>query len=669
VLNATIAVLAAGATSALGVGPTTPAGASSTSSLYGWGLNSNYQLGDGSTTNAVSPELITLPSWVTPIAGAVGGDHTLIIGSDENLYAWGYNAYGQLGIGTVGAQSAPVTVSMPAGVTPLSVAAGNDHSLAIGSDGTVYAWGYNAFGQLGNGTTTDSHVPIAVSLPAGVSANAIAAGAFFSMALGSDGNVYTWGDGANGALGNGGTANEETPVEVPLPAGVTATAIAAERYSALVIGSNGVLYAWGRNSHGELGNGGTSEADSPVTVSTPDGVTASAIAGGGRHALMIGSDGNLYAWGYNAYGQVGNETTTVQPTPVQVALPSGVEPVAIAGGMNSSYTIGSDGNLYAWGYNGDGELGNGGTINSETLAPVSLPALSLPATGVFSGSSSETGFAVATTTTTTTQSGNCTAGFDQPCMAVPPGYNSSQMVLDETFPGPGLDSDWSDVTGGPAPIGSWSTAPCCNQPTVSDGLTVDNTKSTNADTSNPETGQVLFQFPSAFYLQVRFKVSDMSQGFFPAIWMPFDDFNTQPNEPVNGNDINPFEGGELGDTPALGAAGNCTSVTTANDCVEANYGSADPAIGNSEQFFYNVGYDITQNFVTLGVEVEPGNHVSFYYNGTLIGSDTNGSTIGSDPNYNLQITPQLPFCTCGWHTNGSGTGSVEVSEVQVYSAP
>ncbi len=402
-----MAVLAAGATSAVGVGATTPASASSTSSLYGWGLNANNQLGNGNTNNALSPQLITLPSGVTPVAGAGGADHTLMIGSDGYLYAWGLNQYGQLGIGNLTTESTPVKVSMPAGVIPLSVAAGNDHSLAIGSNGTVYAWGHNAFGQLGNGTTTDSHVPTAVSLPAGVSANAIAASGFASMAIGSDGNVYTWGDGANGALGNGGTANETTPVKVSLPAGVTATAIAAERYSVLVIGSNGVLYAWGQNNDGQLGNGGTTEANSPVTVSMPGGVTASAIAGGGLHSLAVGSNGLLYAWGYNAYGQVGNGTTTVQKTPVQIPLPVGVDPVAIAGGMDSSYMIGSDGKLYSWGYSGDGELGNGGTTKGETPAPDSLPALSLPATGLFAGSSASVGFAIATTTpvpTTTTVS-------------------------------------------------------------------------------------------------------------------------------------------------------------------------------------------------------------------------------------------------------------------------
>ncbi len=219
------------------------------------------------------------------------------------------------------------------------------------------------------------------------------------------GTVYSWGDGTDGVLGNGGTATEKTPVVVSLPAGVTATSISAGRYSGLATGSNGVLYSWGDNTKGELGNGTTTEANSPVAVSMPGGVTAVVIAAGGMHMLAVGSNGLLYAWGLNTDGQVGNGTTTQQKSPVPIALPSGVDPVALAGGMDSSFTIGSDGKLYGWGYNGTGQLGNGTTTDDLAPAPVLLPTLSLPATTVFAGSSSSAEFAIATTTpvpTTTT---------------------------------------------------------------------------------------------------------------------------------------------------------------------------------------------------------------------------------------------------------------------------
>ncbi len=136
-----------------------------------------------------------------PTMGAAGGDHSLAVGSNGVLYAWGLGIDGQLGNGTTTTSLTPVPVSLPAGVVPVAVAAGDDHSLALGSNGTLYAWGYNGFGQLGNGTKTNELTPIAVSFPAGVTTTAISAGTDFSLALGSDGNVYAWGDGNLGASG------------------------------------------------------------------------------------------------------------------------------------------------------------------------------------------------------------------------------------------------------------------------------------------------------------------------------------------------------------------------------------------------------------------------------------------------------------------------------------
>jgi hypothetical protein len=203
-------------------------------------------------------------------------------------------------------------------------------------------------------------------------------------------------------------------------------------------------------------------------------------------------------------------------------------------------------------------------------------------------------------------------------------------------------------------------------PLINNGATLSNTANQNLDTANPTTRTTLFHFPSAgFYLQVRFKVSDTSQGFFPAIWFPFDNWccipNPNPNAPKNGNEIDFYEGGMLG--------GQCATAATANDCVEFNYGgggSLDP--GNFDQGFYNVGYDITQNFVTVGAEVVPGQHVKMWYNSHLVLDDENGANIGAQPNYNLEITPQgTPGGS--WHTQGPGTGTMYISEVQVYSLP
>ncbi len=380
-------ILALGAIPAAIGGPlaasATGSGGSITGSAYAWGDNSDGQLGEGNTTNSTTPLAVRLPAGVQVTAMAAGASHSLAIGSDGKLYAWGSNNSGQLGNGGRPGGLTPVLVSLPAGVTATAIAAADHHSLAIGSDGNLYAWGGNLSGELGNGSTTQSNVPALVHLPVGVTATAIAAGAQYSLAIGSDGNLYAWGDNYAGQLGNGSSAQSNVPTIVSLPAGVTPMAIAAGFEHSLASGSDGNLYAWGSNNNGQLGTGNTTSSHVPVTVLLPVGVTATAIAAGSSHSLAIGSDGVLYSWGYNYFGQLGDGSrnfpyynTTLQV----VSLPAGVTATAIEAGDIHSLAIGSDGALYAWGDNHYGELGNGtvAIYGNPTPALVSLPTGSTP---------------------------------------------------------------------------------------------------------------------------------------------------------------------------------------------------------------------------------------------------------------------------------------------------
>jgi hypothetical protein len=272
-----------------------------------------------------------------------------------------------------------VLVSLPSGVTPIAVTASQGTGYAIGSDGHLYAWGENFYGTLGNGTSVAfSDTPVVVSLPAGVTPTAIAGGFESAYAIGSDGHLYAWGDNFYGELGDGGNSNSSTPGVVSLPSGVTPRAIAGGGGTGYAMGSDGNLYAWGLNASGQLGNGSTTNSSTPVVVSLPFGVTPTAIAGAGGFAYAIGSDGHLYAWGNDSGGQLGNGSTTNSSTPVIVLLPSGVTPEAVSGNYYVGYAIGSDGNLYAWGGNGSGDLGDGTTTNSSTPVLVSLPPGSTP---------------------------------------------------------------------------------------------------------------------------------------------------------------------------------------------------------------------------------------------------------------------------------------------------
>ena len=289
------------------------------------------------------------------VKNVVGGRyHSLALKEDGTVWAWGDNFYGQLGDGTFDNKTIPVQVSELTGVK--AIAGGGYHSLALKEDGTVWAWGSNRKGQLGNGTYEDSAISVQVSGLSGV--KAIDGGVCHSLALKEDGTVWAWGENCDGQLGNGTYEDSAIPVQVSGLSGVKA--IDGGVCHSLALKGDGTVWAWGANWLGQLGDGTDDESAIPVQASGLIGVTA--IDSGDYHSLALKEDGTVWVWGDNWKGQLGNGTYEESLIPVQVSGLTGVK--AIATGGHHSLALKESGTVWAWGDNEDGQLGNGtcGTI-------------------------------------------------------------------------------------------------------------------------------------------------------------------------------------------------------------------------------------------------------------------------------------------------------------------
>jgi alpha-tubulin suppressor-like RCC1 family protein len=297
--------------------------------VSGSGNNGSGQLGDGTVISRILPVESQMSAALNLAAGSYyGNGHSLAVKTDGTVWAWGYNGYGQLGDNTTVNKTTPVQVGL-SGVT--NVAAGAFHSLAVKTDGTVWAWGYNYYGQLGNNTTVQKNAPVKVL--GGLSdVTAVAAGQYHSLAVKTDGTVWAWGYNYYGALGDNTTVAKSTPVQVSGLSNVTA--VAAGDSHSLAVKRDGTVWAWGYNGQGQLGNNSTAQKIVPVQVSGLSDVTA--VAAGLYHSLAVKRDGTVWAWGYNGYGQLGNNTTASTSTPVQVQG-LGTATLIAAGGYHSLF--------------------------------------------------------------------------------------------------------------------------------------------------------------------------------------------------------------------------------------------------------------------------------------------------------------------------------------------
>ena len=337
-----------------------PLAAQTTTYTYGlftWGNNSNGQLGLGNTTYRSSPNQVgALTTW-SKIAGggAGGGTHTIAVKTDGTLWTWGMNGSGQLGIGGATSYSSPKQVG--ALTTWSKIAAGRAYTVSVKTDGTLWTWGDNNVGQLGLGNITNYSSPKQVG--ALTTWLAISGGGYsHTIAVKTDGTLWTWGRNTEGQLGLGNTTGRSSPVQVG--ALTTWSTVAAGYAHTIAVKTDGTLWTWGRNDRGQLGLGDTTYKSSPNQVGSL--TTWSKVSAGAHHSISVKTDGTLWTWGRNNDGQSGLGNTTYYSSPKQVGALTTWSLVE-GSGNDRNLAIKTDGTLWAWGRNGSGQLGLGNTTN------------------------------------------------------------------------------------------------------------------------------------------------------------------------------------------------------------------------------------------------------------------------------------------------------------------
>ncbi len=375
---------------------------------YCWGDNTFGALGDGSTGGHASMPVAVDTSGV--LAGrtltqiSAGGSYTCALDTAGAAYCWGFNEFGQLGDGSTANSSVPVAVDASgalAGLTLTQIGVGTEATCALDTAGAVYCWGFNQFGQLGDGDTFNSSVPVAVNTSgalAGKTITQISVGSQGQVcALDSAGAAYCWGRlGLGGGLGDGSTSGSSVPVAVDTSgalAGKTITQISAGT-STCALDTAGAAYCWGL---GTLGDGSTAESNVPVAVDTSGalaGRTLTQISAGGSSTCALDTAAAAYCWGGNDAGELGDGNTTNSTVPVAVDASGALAGQAltqISAGGSSTCALDTAAAIYCWGGNFNGELGDHSTA-AQSLVPVLTGPQAPTSVDAVPGSTSDTVF-------------------------------------------------------------------------------------------------------------------------------------------------------------------------------------------------------------------------------------------------------------------------------------
>jgi alpha-tubulin suppressor-like RCC1 family protein len=338
--------------------------------LMTWGTGTSGQLGDNTTVNKTTP--------VTTFAGGTNwnqvscaGDSTAAIKTDGTLWTWGYNFSGQLGNNVAFGSSILTPITTFAGGTNWKqVSCGNfstgptvNTTAAIKTDGTLWVWGYGSSGQVGNNTSTFGVNTPVTTFAGGTNWKQVSCGRH-TAAIKTDGTLWTWGFNGYGQLGDNTGTNRSTPVTT-FAGGTNWKQVACGNAHTVAIKTDGTLWIWGRNTNGQLGDNTSGTNRSTPVTTFAGGTNWKQVAGGQTHTAAIKTDGTLWTWGFNYTGQLGNNTSVTRSTPV-TTLAGGTNWKQVAGGGYHTAAIKTDGTLWTWGRNSAAQLGDITTVNRST---------------------------------------------------------------------------------------------------------------------------------------------------------------------------------------------------------------------------------------------------------------------------------------------------------------
>lgn len=350
--------------------------------LYGWGNNSDGEVGDNTTSNRSSPTLVVGGlKWIQVGCGGNSTNKGLVLNADgsASAYSWGFNSDGRLGDNSATNRSSPTLVV--GGLNLRQNAGSGQGGIVLTVAGAAYGWsGSNSVGHVGDNTTTNRSSPVAVV--GGLVFKSVGAGAQHAFGIDTSDNLYGWGDNSSGQVGDNTITNRSSPVAIVggLKFSKVYGSTQGTGYS-LGITTSGDLYAWGDNATGNLGDNSTTSRSSPVLV--VGGRKWIYAAAGQNHSLAVDSTGALYAWGSNASGQLGDGTTTNRSSPVAVLGGLTWVQAACGGGGGYSIALTSTGDVYGWGRNNEGAVGDNTTTNRSSPVQVVGPFAANQATDIF----------------------------------------------------------------------------------------------------------------------------------------------------------------------------------------------------------------------------------------------------------------------------------------------